>query len=81
MSKTINPYESLYDVLVFDSRDWSQNKNDAWIYGVVVGWTKDNEDDAEEIFKEFNKKFGWSRETWKRLHLLNKIYLTNIDKA
>lgn len=37
MSKTINPYESLYDVLVFDSRDWSQNKNDAWIYGVVVG--------------------------------------------
>ncbi len=45
MSKTINPYESLYDVLVFD------------------------------------KKFGWSRETWERLHLLNKIYLTNIDKA
>lgn len=43
----LDPLKSIHDTIVFDSRDWSVNKKDAWLYGIIVGW--ENEDPIEEL--------------------------------
>lgn len=74
MQETTNLFESLYDSIVFDSRDWGVDKSSAWVYGIIIGWNGDTEDENEDLFKEFNKKFGWDKCTWNRLKLLHKEY-------
>jgi len=78
MNGITNPFESLYSSIVFDSRDWASDKNDAWIYGITVGWDWDiNKYDS---FDDFNKRFGWTKETWLRLQLLHERYKTQIEQ-
>lgn len=64
------PIESIDSVLAFATKDWSLDKNDAWIYGIVAGWDDDS-------LNELRVKFGWTRETveeLKRLHITcNKL--------
>jgi hypothetical protein len=58
-----NPMESIYDTIVFDSKDFSLNKRDAWLYGIVVGWDK--------AYEELKLKHKWTDEEVarnKRLH-------------
>jgi len=76
MSKeTTKPLESLERALAFDSRDWSQNKRDAWIYGIICGWENEDslpgekEDDAVD---EICEKHGFDKV---RLKELRKNYL------
>lgn len=45
------------DAIVFDSRDWVENKRDAWIYGIVVGWDDDS-------LNELAQKFRWDKDCW-----------------
>lgn len=56
MNKTTCPLNSLEESLNFDSRDWSSNKKDAWIYGIISGWDEDS-------LKEISQKFNWDKET------------------
>lgn len=61
------PTESLYNTIVFDPRDWSENCADSWIWGIVVGWD-------EGSLKEIQFKFKWSDYDVNRLTLLNKKF-------
>lgn len=74
MKGIMNPFESLHDTVVFDSKDWGKYEKDAWLYGIIVGWGEEDEE-RESIFKEFSERLGWSRETWDRLQLLHKEFL------
>lgn len=56
--------ESLQMTVACDSRDWSSDKRDAWIYGIVLGW-------CEAAMVEIALKFNWSKEDVERL---NKLY-------
>ncbi len=60
------PIKSLRTCLPFDARDWSVNKNDAWIYGIVCGW-------GESIL-EVAKTHGWTDETVARLQRLHEVF-------
>lgn len=57
------PLVSLEASLNFDARDWSLNKRDAWIYGIIAGW-----DDALDSVA---KDHGWNEETVERLKELH----------
>jgi hypothetical protein len=59
--------ESIEHTLAFASKDWSLDKNDAWVYGVVLGW----DDDA---LLELAEKFGWTDAQVARLKRLNDAW-------
>jgi len=71
-----NPLESLKSTIAFSSNDWSTNKRDAWIYGIVLGWSDyDDPDDPEEsAMEELKEKLGWSEEDVSRLKFLHSEY-------
>ena len=56
--------DSLERTLACDPRDWSTNRRDAWIWGVVFGW-------PGEAMDEVRKDHGWTDETVTRLRRLN----------
>ena len=66
MSNTINPFDSIKSTMAFDSRDWSIDKRDAWIYGIVWGWAG--------VWSSIAKNHKWSDVTLKRLKLLHKEF-------
>lgn len=59
--------ESLSIAINFCSRDWSSDRRDAWIYGVVVGW-------GDESIAELAEKHGWGKDTQARLRRLHADY-------
>jgi len=61
-----NIHDSLLNCVAFCSRDWSQNKRDAWIYGIVCGW----EDAIEDVAQDHN----WTPEAVKRLEMLHEQF-------
>ena len=65
-----NPFESLADVLAFSSRDWGQNQDDAWIYGIVLGWDNEDDDTEENAMVDIAKRHQWTEETVARLRRL-----------
>jgi hypothetical protein len=74
MNKVTCPFESLKSAISFSSRDWAIDKRDAWIYGIIIGWNGDYVIKEEELYREFNNKFGWDRKEWNRLkHLHDKF--------
>ena len=64
-----DPKESLFNCVVFDSRDWSLEKTDAWIYGIIVGWD-------EASLESLKNKFRWDDKTVQRLKSLNETWNT-----
>lgn len=62
-----NPLESIHGVIVFSSKDWSLSADDAWIYGVVVGWD-------EPSLVELQKKHRWQDGEVFRLKELHEKY-------
>ena len=63
-----DPLVSLRKTIIFSPKDWSQDKSDAWIYGVVIGWD-------DEVLKELSIKFNWSQHHINRLKLLNNKFI------
>jgi hypothetical protein len=49
-----SPLNYLEELLGFDSRDWSLNSKDAWMYGIICGWGDAIEDVA--------KKHSWTND-------------------
>jgi hypothetical protein len=41
--------KSLLYAIAFSSRDWSINRNDAWIYGIVAGWDRESIDELKQL--------------------------------
>lgn len=66
MSDEINPLISLHNLCSFNVRDWSTDKGDAWIYGIVCGWGN--------AIHEVAKSHGWDRATVTRLRKLPTRY-------
>jgi hypothetical protein len=60
--------DSLKGCLVFNSRDWANNKRDAWLYGIIVGWD-------EESFAELKLKHRWPDEQISRLKRLRAEFI------
>jgi hypothetical protein len=52
--------DSLQNAIAFSSRDWSLDKRDAWIYGIIMGW----DDSIESVAKLHN----WSVDDVERLN-------------
>jgi hypothetical protein len=78
-NKEDSPFESLHDIITTNSRDWSDSKSDAWIYGIIVGWETEPEDlidgeDPQGALKELQKKFNWSDENVNKLRLLHEKF-------
>lgn len=75
MSKTPteNPLESISSTIAFDSRDWSTDKNDAWIYGIVLGWADEGE--SEDALNDVAETHRWTPDTVDRLKRLRKAWL------
>ena len=71
------PFESLENTIIFDSLDYGNNKRLAWLYGIVVGWDFENEDNEEDfdITKEFKNKFNWNDDDINRLKRLRIKFL------
>jgi hypothetical protein len=59
-----DPLESLVNLLAFSSKDWSIEKSDAWVYGIISGWD-------DETLKELQTKFEWHDLDVKRLKILH----------
>ena len=58
------PIESINSTLALASKDWSVDKNDAWIYGIVAGWDDDS-------LNELKARFRWNNETVEKLKELH----------
>lgn len=50
------PGESLRNTMAFDSRDWSVDRRDAWMYAIICGW------DTDEAWSQVAKMHGWPPE-------------------
>jgi hypothetical protein len=61
------PLEAIHCTLAFATKDWSIDKSDAWIYGIVAGW-----DDAS--LDELRVKFRWTITDLDRLRKLHKSF-------
>lgn len=50
-----NSLESIRDTFVKSSKDWAVTKQDAWLYGIIVGWDY-------KSYKELAKTWNWSKD-------------------
>ena len=50
---TTNPLQKLTEIFAFTSRDCSEDKMIACMYGIIMGWN-------DESYEELKLKHGWS---------------------
>lgn len=72
MSNLGKALESMHDVIVFDARDWSLDRHDAWLYAILVGWEQEDTDDPTDIrepgvLEQVAARHGWSAATIARI--------------
>lgn len=72
---TTDPKQALEDTLAFAVNDWGESRATAWIYGIILGWF-DDEDEEERAAtrEEFRQKFGWTGEQIARLEALHEAW-------
>jgi len=68
LSDLLCPFDDLESVLALSPKDWSIDKNDAWIYGIVLGWDDDS-------LKELKNTFRWDADTVDRLKALHEAFV------
>lgn len=61
---------SLRNTMASDPRDWAAERRDAWLYGVLVGW-------SDEAMKEVAAGHGWNEYRVKRVREL-RAYVAQI---
>ena len=66
-----NPLQSVRDTICLDSKDYSLNHRDAWLYGIVVGW-----DDSLDSIARYH---DWSTDTVSRLKRLHTAYQAQLN--
>lgn len=67
MATQLEVMQSLHECIVFDAKDYSASKRDAWIYGIIVGWDG-------PAMRELKAKFGWSDATVERMRALRESW-------
>ena len=60
IDKATDAMESLRSVIATDPRDWSIDRRDAWIWGLVIGWDQGSLDELKKIH-------GWTDDLAARL--------------
>jgi hypothetical protein len=71
----MHPIAALRYLVAFDSRDWADNRADAWLYGIVIGWDPAiDEADEESSMPDVAARHGWDAETVARLRILHKRF-------
>ena len=63
----LNPHKSIEATIACSPRDWSLNKRDAWIYGIVFGW------DGSSMH-EVAQAHGWDANEVERLKKLHEAW-------
>ncbi len=78
-SDIANPLEAISNMIAFNSRDFAEDRFEAWLYGIVLGWDGDDNDpyDGDGAMDEVAARFGWTaaqvanlralHANWKRL--------------
>ena len=73
-----NPLTSLRESIVLAANDWSQSRAEAWVYGIVVGWDPDPDDEPDEddgdVMGDLAERFGWSDAQVARLRRLHDAF-------
>lgn len=54
------PLWNIETMMATDSRDWASNACDAWLYGLLVGWSDGDGVMDEGAVREFVERFSWS---------------------
>jgi len=65
---------SMQNVMATSHRDWGMNREDAWLYGIVLGWDFDEEPDEESAMPQLAAQHGWDDETVARLRSLHAAF-------
>jgi hypothetical protein len=68
---TLSCKESLRNIAAFSPRDWAAHKEDAWIYGIVLGWGGDNPEDTLAVREELKQLHRWTDDDMDRLDRLH----------
>jgi hypothetical protein len=68
MAKELDWRDSIEACIAFSSRDWSLNHRDAWLFGVIMGW-------SPEALAEQKQRHDWSDIAVARLKKLHEQYL------
>lgn len=61
------PFDELHALCVFSARDWAARRDDAWLYGIIVGWG--------DALPEVAERHAWDAETAARLRRLHIAYV------
>lgn len=74
----LNPLVSLHNTIVFSSNDWGSARDFAWLWGIVVGWDRSDDEpdeyEADAAMNELAAKFNWSVADVARLRHLHAQY-------
>ena len=73
MAEELDWRDSIEACIAYSSRDWSLNHRDAWIYGVIVGY-------SPEGLAEQKQQHNWSNSTVTRLKKLHEQYLKETER-
>lgn len=76
---TTDPLDALETTIACSSDDWAYSRAMAWVYGIVIGWSFDGDDDDPDDYsptlrEEFRVKFGWTGEQIARLTALHEAF-------
>ena len=69
-----DPVTALEDAIAFSADDWAETRSMAWVYGIVLGWDFDDDEDGQECRDEFRRKFGWTDDQMARLDTLHAAF-------
>lgn len=67
-----DPLRALNDLLAFSSRDWGEERDTAWLWGIICGWDGDEGD--ESAMPEVAAAFGWTDEQVEQLRALHHSF-------
>lgn len=58
----VSVFDNLQTLVALNSRDWSADRADAWLYGVICGWNDDpaEETDGMETLRAIGAQHQWS---------------------
>lgn len=64
--------DSAQTIMALSGDDWSRHANDAWLYGILIGWDGDpDEPDDPGAWQALAELHGWDADTLDRLRTLH----------
>lgn len=81
-SQETDPLDAIRTLVALDSRDWTQDRADAWLYGIVLGW--DGADDDPEdvgVMDLASARHGWNPAQVARLRALHERFKATLSPA